>query len=137
MDRREFLKHSLAATTATALGTAPTIASAQAKPLTLTIFVRNLVNPVWKYAGLGADQAAKEIGGVTIEHPTPAKPDDIEDQTRLVEEAIAKKPDGLIFSPVDFKALVPPVQKAIDAKIPVIVYANDMPGLRGAVTYIG
>jgi ribose transport system substrate-binding protein len=138
MDRRAFLKHSLAVTTATALGTRPNMASAQsAEPLTLMIFVRNLVNPVWKYAGVGADQAAKEIGGVTIEHPAPAKPDDIEDQTRLVEEAIAKKPDGLIFSPVDFKALVPAAQKAIDAKIPVIVYANDMPGLRGAVTYIG
>ena len=138
MDRRVFLKHSFAATAATALGTRPNIAWAQStKPLTLALFVRNLVNPVWVYAGIGADQAAKEIGGVTIDHVIPAKPDDIEDQIRLVEEAIAKKPDGFVFSAVDFKALVPVVQKAIDAKIPVITYVNDMPGLRGAVAYIG
>jgi ribose transport system substrate-binding protein len=138
MDRRVFLQHSLAATTATALGTSPTMTLAQsAKPLTLVLFIRNLVNPVWTYAGLGADQAAQEIGGVTIVHATPTKSDDIDEQIRLVEDAIAKKPDGLVFSPVDFKALVPAVQKAIDAKIPVIVYANDMPDLRGALTYIG
>jgi ribose transport system substrate-binding protein len=138
MDRRIFLKHSLAATTATALGTRPNIVAAQsAKPLTIELFIRNLVNPVWTYAGLGADRAAQEIGGVTIAHATPTKSDDIEEQTRLVEDAIARKPDGFVFSPVDFKALVPSVQKAIDAKIPVIVYANDMPDLRGAVSYIG
>jgi ribose transport system substrate-binding protein len=138
MDRRAFLKHSLAATTVTVLGARPSIATAQsAKLVTLALFIRNLVNPVWKYAGVGADKAATEIGGVTIEHAIPTKSDDIDEQTRLVEEAIAKKPDGLVFSPVDFKALVPPIQKAIDAKIPVIVYANDMPDLRGAVTYIG
>ena len=138
MDRRVFLKHSLAATTATALGTRPNIVAAQpAKPLTIELFIRNLVNPVWTYAGLGADRAAQEIGGVTIAHATPTKSDDVEEQTGLVEDAIAKKPDGLVFSPVDFKALVPAVQKAIDAKIPVIVYANDMPDLRGAVSYIG
>src|SRR5215470_1356310 len=138
MDRRTFLKHSLAATTATAFGTAPTIAAAPStKPLTLTLFIRNLVNPVWKYAGVGADQAATEIGGVTIDHQIPTKSDDIDEQTRLVEEAIAKRPDGIVFSPVDFKALVPPIQKAIDAKIPVIVFANDMPDLRGALSYIG
>lgn len=138
MDRRVFLKHSLAAATVTALGTRPNIISAQsAKALTLTLFIRNLVNPVWTYAGLGADQAAKEIGGVSIMHATPTKSDDIDEQTGLLEDAIAKRPDGLVFSPVDFKALLPTVQKAIDAKIPVIVYANDMPELRGAVTYIG
>jgi ribose transport system substrate-binding protein len=138
MDRRVFLKHSLAATTATALATRPNITMAQsANPLTLTLFIRNLVNPVWTYAGVGADRAAKEVGGVTIVHATPTKSDDIDEQIRLVEDAIAKKPDGLVFSPVDFKALVPAVQKAIDANIPVIVYANDMPDLRGALTYIG
>ena len=137
MDRRAFLQRSLAATTATALATRPNIAAQSAKPLTIALLIRNLVNPLWTYAGLGADQAAYEIGGVTIAHATPTESDDIDEQTRLVEELIAKKPDGLVFSPVDFKALVPAVQKAIDAKIPVIVYANDMPDLRGAVTYIG
>jgi hypothetical protein len=84
MDRRIFLKHSLAATTATALSTRPNIVAAQsAKPLTIELFIRNLVNPVWTYAGLGADRAAQEIGGVTIAHATPTKSDDIEEQTRL------------------------------------------------------
>jgi ribose transport system substrate-binding protein len=108
MDRRVFLKHSLAATTTTVLGSGANIIAAQsAKPLTIELFIRNLVNPVWTYAGLGADRAAQGIGGVTIAHATPTKSDDIEKQTQLVEDAIAKKPDGLVFSPVDFKALVP------------------------------
>ena len=53
-----------------------------------------------------------------IETVAPTKPDNIEEQTRLVEDWIVKKPDAFVFVPVDYKALVPSIQKANKAGIP-------------------
>ncbi len=135
MDRRTFVKHALATTSLTALGGLPALA--QNKPLTVAFFVKNLVNPNWKFAKIGAEKAAKELGGVTLEHVAPTKPDNIEEQTRLVEDWLVKKPDGFVFVPVDFKALTPTMQKAIDAKMPTTIYSNNMPELKGALAYAG
>lgn len=138
MDRRTFLKTSLAATTAAAaLGQFPKPAIAQdGKQLTFAFFVKNVTNPNWKYARIGAEKAVKELN-IKIEHVAPTKPDNIEEQTRLTEDWTVRKPDGFVFVPVDFKALVPTVQKSIDAKIPVAIYSNNMPEVKGAVTYCG
>lgn len=138
MDRRTFLKTSLLATTATAaLGQFPMPAVAQGgKQLTFAFFVKNVTNPNWRYARIGAEKAAKELN-IKIEHVAPTKPDNIEEQTRLTEDWTVKKPDGFVFVPVDFKALVPTLQKSIDAGIPVSIYSNNMPEIKGAVTYAG
>lgn len=138
LDRRTFLAGSLAATTSlTAFGTQSRPALAQGgKQLTFAFFVKNVTNPNWKNARIGAEKAAKELG-IKIEHVAPTKPDNIEEQTRLVEDWLVRKPDGFVFVPVDYKALVPTVQKAIDAKMPVAIYSNNMPNVKGAVTYCG
>lgn len=137
MDRRSFLKHTLAGVSASsALGVLPRAMAQGQKPLTVAFFVKNVVNPNWKFARVGAEKAAKELG-VRLEHVAPTKPDNIEEQTRLVEDWVVRKPDGFVFVPVDFKALVPSVQRAIDAKMPVALYSNNMPDVKGAITYVG
>jgi ribose transport system substrate-binding protein len=45
-----------------------------------------------------------------------------------MEDWITKKPDAMVFVPVDYKALVPMVQKADAAGIPIINYNNKMAG---------
>src|SRR4051812_40394209 len=127
MDRRKFLKLSaLASASATALGTASQYALAQGgKPPTIAFFVKNVTNPFWKGCRIGAEKAAKELG-VNLEVVAPTKPDNIEEQTRLVEDWIVKKPDAFVFVPVDYKVLVPSIQKANKAGIPVIDYNNIM-----------
>jgi ribose transport system substrate-binding protein len=138
MDRRSFLKHSLAlSASAATLGAlaAPAIGQS-ARQMTFAFFVKNVTNPNWKYARVGAEKAAKELG-IAIEHVAPTKPDNIEEQTRLIEDWIVRKPDGFVFVPVDYKALVPTLQKAVDAKMPVSIYSNNMPDVKGAVTYCG
>jgi ribose transport system substrate-binding protein len=136
MDRRDFLKGTAGAITAVAAtGSLAAPALAQGKA-TYAFFVKNVTNPNWKYARIGAEKAAKELG-VTLEHVAPTKPDNIEEQTRLVEDWIVRKPDGFVFVPVDFKALVPSVQRAVDAKIPVAIYSNNMADVKGAITYVG
>ncbi len=138
MDRRKFLKVSLvASTTAAALGTASQHAFAQqaGKPVTIAFFVKNVTNPFWKGCRIGAEKAAKELG-VGLEVVAPTKPDNIEEQTRLVEDWIVKKLDAFVFVPVDYKALVPSIQKANKAAIPVVGYNNTMTDV-DLVSYIG
>jgi ribose transport system substrate-binding protein len=136
MDRRTFMKTTLAATSAAAFGAMPEFGGAQVgKPPTIAFFVKNVTNPFWKACRIGAEKAGKALG-VTIETVAPTKPDNIEEQTRLVEDWIVNKPDAFVFVPVDYKALVPSIQKANKAGIPVVGYVNRMTDV-DLVTYIG
>jgi ribose transport system substrate-binding protein len=101
----------------------------------IVVFTKNVTNPFWKAVRTGADKAGKALG-VEIEHAAPTKPDNIEEQTRLVEDWIVKKPDAFVFVPVDYKALVPAIEKVNKAGIPVINFNNRMAGGE-SVTYIG
>jgi ribose transport system substrate-binding protein len=135
MDRRTFIKTTLAAMSATSFGAMPELARAQASTATIAFFVKNVTNPFWKACRIGAEKAGKALN-VTIETVAPTKPDNIEEQTRLVEDWIVKKPDAFVFVPVDYKALVPSIQKVNKAGIPVVNYNNRMTDV-DLVTYVG
>ncbi len=81
-----------------------------------------LAHPVWLLAKDGFDQACKELGikGDWV-GPQGISP---EEMTKLVETAVAQKADAIIT-----QGLVPatPVQKAVDAGIPVLVVDSDLP----------
>jgi len=135
LTRRQFTTGTIAAGAATALGPlSSSLAFAQGKP-TLAFFVKNVTNPFWKACRVGAEKAATELG-VNMELVAPTKPDNIEEQTRLVEDWIVKKPDAFVFVPVDYKALVPSIQKVNKAGIPVTIYCNDMTDVE-KVTFVG
>jgi ribose transport system substrate-binding protein len=133
ISRRTFTAGSLAL--GAAAGVAPMgSAFAQAKPK-IAFFVKNVTNPFWKACRIGAEKAAKDFN-LDLEVVAPTKPDNIEEQTRLVEDWIVKKPDVFVFVPVDYKALVPSIQKANKAGIPVVNYNNVMTDIE-KVTFIG
>jgi ribose transport system substrate-binding protein len=52
-----------------------------------------------------------------------------------VEQVLKDRPDAVIFIPVDDVAMVDSVQKLNDAKIPVVLVSNPLPG--SFVTYVG
>lgn len=101
----------------------------------IVVFTKNVTNPFWKAVRTGADKAASALG-VDLEHAAPTKPDNIEEQTRLVEDWIVKKPDAFVFVPVDYKALVPSIEKVNKAGIPVVIFSNRMTGV-DSVSYVG
>jgi ribose transport system substrate-binding protein len=112
----------------------PGDAPAQARPK-IVVFTKNVTNPYWKAVRVGADKAGKAMGA-DIEHAAPTKPDNIEEQTRLVEDWIVRKPSAIVFAPVDYKALVPSIQKANRAGIPVVIISNRMQEVE-FLTYVG
>lgn len=132
MNRRQFLQSSSGLAAAAAL-TSPAIA--QARKPKIAFFVKNVTNPFWKACRIGAEKAARDFN-LDLEVVAPTKPDNIEEQTRLVEDWIVKKPDAFVFVPVDYKALVPSIQRANAAGIPIINYNNVMTDIQ-KVTFIG
>ena len=64
----------------------------------IAVFTKNLTNPAYEAARLGADRIAMQFGATT-KHYVPQKPDDPIEQIALIEQAIAEKPDAFVFTP--------------------------------------
>jgi ribose transport system substrate-binding protein len=92
---------------------------ARAESETIAVFTKNQTNPYFQTVRVGADVAAKSLGAKTL-HYIPTKPDSIPEQLSQIEDVVVKKPDAIVFIPVDYKAMVPGVETINDAKIPVV-----------------
>lgn len=85
----------------------------------IAFFTKNQTNPFFQVVRLGADNAAKQMGA-TVTHYIPTKPDSIPEQLSQVDDVIIKRPDAIVFTPVDYKAMGAGVQKINAAGIPVV-----------------
>lgn len=101
----------------------------------IAVFTKNQTNPFFQAVRIGADAAAKQMN-VKVTHYVPTKPDSIPEQMSQVEDVIVKKPDAIVFTPVDYKAMVPAVAKMNAAKIPV-VNATDRSEGGNFVAFVG
>ena len=93
----------------------------------VAVFTKNQTNPFFNNVRVGAENAAKQLGAKVIQY-VPTKPDSIPEQMSQVEDVIVKKPDAIVFTPVDYKALIPGVEKMNAAGIPVINVTDHMAG---------
>lgn len=94
-------------------------------------------DPFWSVVKNGVDQASKDMG-VKVEYQSPTKFDMVE-MARLIDAAVASKPNGLVVSIPDAKALGPSIQKAVQAGIPVISMnsGSDVAKGLGILTHVG
>jgi ribose transport system substrate-binding protein len=98
-----------------------------AQSCTLAVFTKNRVNPAYAAARLAADRVAAEAGARTI-HYVPETPDDVGQQKALVGEALANRPDAVVFVPTDDGAMVEDVRRFEATGIPVVNCINRMEG---------
>jgi ribose transport system substrate-binding protein len=68
----------------------------------------------------GAQDKAKELG-YTIDYLGPATEADIAAQVDLVRNVTTKKPAGILLAALDSEALIPPVEEAMAAGVPVVM----------------
>lgn len=85
------------------------------------LVVKNLGNTYFDACRDGANEAAKEVGGLEIIYTAPTKPT-AEDQIAVLDSLIAQKVDGLIIAADDANALVPICKKAAQRGIKVISF---------------
>jgi ribose transport system substrate-binding protein len=101
-----------------ALTAATMMPACGANAQTIALFTKNNTNPFSQAIRVGSNAAAVALG-VKIVHYVPTTPDNVVEQTKLVEDAIRNKPDAIIFDPVDNEKLVPAIEKINAADIPV------------------
>ena len=82
--------------------------------------------PVFSYARIGAERAAKQMGGVEIIWRGPETTDEIR-QKELLESFIAQHVDGIAISCLNGDLLTDAIDRAVDAGIPVVTWDSDAP----------
>lgn len=98
-------------------------------------FVKDTTNSFWRYVVNGAMIAGEELGAQIIEY-TPVQASNVEEQINLIEDAITAGVDAVCIVAVDSGAVVPALQKAMDAGIPVVTF-NSRVNLEGIKCFCG
>ena len=103
--------------------------------LTFALITKTLNNPFWDMMHEGTRAWCDEQGYDLI-YLAPTKPNNLEEQNRLMDDVIAKQVDGIVLCPVDSAGVVPAIERATAAGILVSVAATGATG-GGFVTYSG
>jgi len=109
-------------------------ASPADKEMTIAVFTKNRTNPAYEAFRIASDQIARTTG-VKLIHLVPNQPDNVDEQKAMVDQVLKDRPDAVIFIPVDDVAMIDSVKKLNDAKIPIVLVSNPLPG--SFVTYVG
>ena len=104
------------------------------KEMTIAVFTKNRTNPAYEAFRIASDQIAR-TAGVKVIHLVPNQPDNVDEQKAMVEQVLKDRPDVVIFIPVDDVAMIDSVKKLNEAKIPIVLVSNPLPG--SFVTYVG
>ncbi|NOX41626.1 MAG: sugar ABC transporter substrate-binding protein [Alphaproteobacteria bacterium] len=99
------------------LGASATIASAEGERFVLISHAPD--SDSWWNVIKNAIKIAGDQMGVTVEYRNPPT-GDLADMARIVQQAAASKPDGIIVTIADFDVLKGPITDAVDQGIPVI-----------------
>src|SRR3978361_127738 len=95
--------------------------------MTIAVFTKNSTNPAYEAFRIAADQIGR-TSGARILHFVPKQPDNVDEQKAMVEQVLKDRPDVVVFTPVDDVAMIASVQKLNEAKIPVVLVTNPLPG---------
>jgi ribose transport system substrate-binding protein len=91
----------------------------------IAVIPKGTTHEFWKSIHAGAEKAKLELAGqginVNIIWKGPLKEDDREQQVQTVENFIGRQVSGIVLAPLDKKALVAPVETAVQGKIPVVI----------------
>jgi simple sugar transport system substrate-binding protein len=92
----------------------------------------------WNTVKNGVALAGEQMG-VTVEYRNPPT-GDLADMARIIEQAAAAQPDGIITTLADFDVLSGPIRAAVDQGIDVIIMNSGTPDQArevGALMYVG
>jgi simple sugar transport system substrate-binding protein len=108
----------------------------QGGDLTIAVITHGSGDSFWAVAKKGAEQAGEDMG-VNVKYQESAN--DPQKQAQLIDAAVTEKVDGIAVSAPNPDAIKDPLQKAVDAGIPVITLNSgqaDSADL-GAITHVG
>ncbi|MBI5719524.1 MAG: sugar ABC transporter substrate-binding protein [Burkholderiales bacterium] len=101
----------------------------------IAVFTKNLSNPAYAAARLGAERAAARWGA-EVRHYVPEKADDPVQQSALIGHALATRPDAIVFTPVHPTRVNDAIASIRVAGVPIFGFVNRMP-VGPCVSYVG
>lgn len=102
------------------------LTGSKSKKWRVIVIPKGTTHEFWKTIHAGALKAASDLGNVEIVWQGPQKEDDRTEQIKLVQNAVAARVDGIVLAPLDSKALVKPVEDAIAAGVPVVIFDSSL-----------
>jgi ribose transport system substrate-binding protein len=97
------------------------------KTLTIAVIPKGTIHEFWKTVHAGAEMAGEELN-VEILWKGSLKEDDRDAQISVVENIIVRDVDGIVLAPLDDVALRRPVDRAMSADIPVVIFDSGLQG---------
>ena len=101
----------------------------------IAVFTKNRTNPAYAAARLGADRAASWLGAQTL-HFVPQQGDDPEEQSALIDQALALAPDAFVLAPVHATRVNAALERINASGIPLFGFVNPIAPAR-CVSYAG
>ncbi len=108
--------------------------AAPARKLRFAVIPKALDIPVFNYARIGAERAAKELGNVEIEWRAPDTADQLR-QKEILESFITQRVDGIAISALNGDFLTETINRAIEQGIPVVTWDSDAPNSKRLAFY--
>ncbi|MGE3855969.1 MAG: sugar ABC transporter substrate-binding protein [Dehalococcoidia bacterium] len=105
-------------------------------PPTIAVFTKNRINPAYAAARLGAARVAARYGARTVDY-IPERPDNVEEQIALLEQAIRDRPDAIVLVPVHETAVDAAVRGVREAGIPVVNCVNRLGSPEDYACFVG
>jgi ribose transport system substrate-binding protein len=112
----------------------PASGSGSGSRLRFAVIPKSLDLPVFDYARVGAERAARELGNVEILWNAPASADQLK-QKEILESFITQRVDGIAISALNGDFLTETINRAVDAGIPVVTWDSDAPNSRRIAFY--
>ncbi len=120
-----------------AISACATAAEEEEKVYEVTLILKDNTSAGWRYLTAAAIAAGPEYG-INITEISPLGTQDADEQYRIFEDQIERGVDGIIIAPVDSAGIVPAIERANAAGIPVLTtntraFVNDPDDVIGFV----
>jgi ribose transport system substrate-binding protein len=97
----------------------------QSKERTIAVIPRTCGTWLWEAEHTGAQREAS-LHGLSVYWNGPMREDDVQGQIELLTRVVNRRVLGIVISPIQDLPLRTPLQRAIEAGIPVVVVATDI-----------
>ena len=102
----------------------------------IAVIPKGTSHDFWNNVEAGARRADEEFDDVEITWKGPLTEEQASEQIRTVENFIVDQYDGICLAPLDATALRGPVDRALTANIPVVIFDSALKNDAGTISYI-
>ncbi len=126
----------IAAAAAAIVLVAPGCSRTGSKKIEIALVTKALDSEFWQRMKSGAEEAARADSDVKLAILAPAQEINIDQQVSILEDLILKRVAALAVAPAGVSEIVPVLDKAKAAGIPIVIVDTDVPW-PGRVSFIG